>query len=238
MLGSVGIRACQQDSPLRVVRARRPDLLSVDYPLVAIAYGARAQRGEVGTSSGLAEELTPDILTTCDAREPARFLCFAAVHHEHGADHADCDRHEVGGRPELRFLLVPDHALERALPAAAVLARPSDAGPARLGLARLPGDGRLQHPRLAAVRETGTPLAGGERPSIRFEPLTRCAAIGGFLRAVVEVHGRSVSAAKMPLRRCWKRGGRRVGASNVGRSPVRAPAASLGAETGGSRIPK
>ena len=43
VLGRLGIAARDQDGPVRPVRARGPDLLPVDHPVVAVALGARAE---------------------------------------------------------------------------------------------------------------------------------------------------------------------------------------------------
>jgi hypothetical protein len=63
VLRGIGIRAREQDAELAVVRARAPDLLPVDDPLVAVAHGACPQTGEVGTGAGLAEQLAPHLVT-------------------------------------------------------------------------------------------------------------------------------------------------------------------------------
>jgi hypothetical protein len=43
------------------MRARSPDLLAVDDPVVAVLFRARAQAGDVGSPGGLGEQLAPDL---------------------------------------------------------------------------------------------------------------------------------------------------------------------------------
>ena len=47
VLGLGGVGATQHENPVGGVAAGRPDLLAVDYPLVAVEDGTRAQVGEV-----------------------------------------------------------------------------------------------------------------------------------------------------------------------------------------------
>ncbi len=57
VLGQVGVGAADDLADLGVLRARRPHLLAVDDPLVAILDGAGLQAGEVRSRDRLAEEL-------------------------------------------------------------------------------------------------------------------------------------------------------------------------------------
>ena len=49
VLGRVGIGAGDEDAEAGELGQRRPDLLAVDHPLVAVAHGPRAQVGQVAT---------------------------------------------------------------------------------------------------------------------------------------------------------------------------------------------
>ena len=80
-----------------------------------------------------------------------------AVGHDRGRAHAVADAEDVGRRPELRFLLVPDHALDRGRAAAAVLLRPGDAGPAGVGLLLLPLLGSAERRVVDALAEVDSP---------------------------------------------------------------------------------
>ena len=68
VLRHVGVRCGTSSIPhLRDVRERRPHLLAVDDPLVAVAHRARREPGDVGAGARLAEELAPDLLVASRA---------------------------------------------------------------------------------------------------------------------------------------------------------------------------
>ena len=56
------VGARHQHAEIAVLRARGPDLLAVDDPVLAVALGARAQAGKVGARRRLGEQLAPDLL--------------------------------------------------------------------------------------------------------------------------------------------------------------------------------
>jgi hypothetical protein len=56
------------------VGQRRPHLLAVDDPLVAVAHGAGGETGDVGAGAGLAEQLAPDVLAGEDAPQQRCFI--------------------------------------------------------------------------------------------------------------------------------------------------------------------
>ena len=91
MLGRVGIRAREQHAPAREVRDRRPHLLAVHDPVVAVAHRARRETGHVGAGARLAEHLAPDLLAREDLRQQALLLLLAGVGEHHGRAHADAD---------------------------------------------------------------------------------------------------------------------------------------------------
>ena len=62
VLGDVGVGAGDGDAPGGEVRARRPDLLPVDHPLVAVADRPRREPGEVGAGARLGEELAAELV--------------------------------------------------------------------------------------------------------------------------------------------------------------------------------
>ena len=59
VLRNVGVRAGDEQPVVAVVRARRPHLLAVHHPLVAVAFRPRLQAGDVGPRAGLREQLAP-----------------------------------------------------------------------------------------------------------------------------------------------------------------------------------
>src|SRR5207248_1858797 len=52
VLGDIGISAREEHAEVGRLPARRPYLLTVDHPLVAILDGARLQPGQVGAGTG------------------------------------------------------------------------------------------------------------------------------------------------------------------------------------------
>ena len=78
-LGDVGVGAREQHAEVGPVAARRPHLLPVDDPLVAVELGTGVEPGEVGAGAGLAEELAPGLLAGDDVEEVALLLLLGAV---------------------------------------------------------------------------------------------------------------------------------------------------------------
>ena len=63
MFGNRRVGPCDQDRPLGFLRARRPHLLPVDDPVVAVAHRAGGNPGQVGSSTRLAEQLAVEVLS-------------------------------------------------------------------------------------------------------------------------------------------------------------------------------
>src|SRR5262249_59752818 len=61
VLGHFGIGARDEHPAVGNVRERVPHLLTVDDPLVAVAYRARREAGEIGARTRLREQLAPDL---------------------------------------------------------------------------------------------------------------------------------------------------------------------------------
>jgi hypothetical protein len=121
VLGDVGVRARHNEPERRNVRERRPDLLSVEEPLLSVTHGAGRQAGDVGSRTGLAEQLAPDLLVREERTEVTLLLFGRAVGGDGGRAHAVADgvaysRHGGTGRaqPRLRPLLVPRRQAEAA----------------------------------------------------------------------------------------------------------------------------
>ncbi len=89
MLGHVGIGAHEQQSPPRDVRHARPDLLTVDDPLVAVARRRRGERRDVGPGAGLAEHLAPDLFARERGPQEPLLLLLGAERDQRGPGHAD-----------------------------------------------------------------------------------------------------------------------------------------------------
>ncbi|MEE8042196.1 MAG: hypothetical protein V3T15_05300, partial [Pseudomonadales bacterium] len=61
MLWHIPIGAREQQAVLRVVRTRRPHLLAVDDPVVAIEIRAGGRARQILAAAGLAEQLAPRV---------------------------------------------------------------------------------------------------------------------------------------------------------------------------------
>src|SRR4029077_2892076 len=121
------------------MRARRPYLLAVDDPVVAALFGPRAQAGDVGTAGRFGKQLAPDVFARSELRKIAALLIFAGKRHHRRSTHAVADDERIAELAERAFLLLPNHALDRRGPAAAIFLRPVQAGPAGIRLFLLPG---------------------------------------------------------------------------------------------------
>ena len=147
VLRRVGIGAGDEDAELRVLGERRPDLLAVHDPLVAVAHGAGAERGQVGARAGLAEELAPDLLGGQQREQVALLLRLDAAVDDRRARPSRCRSCSTGG------------------------ARRPPTAPRRSGSG---GSGRRRGPTASASaarrsrpRPAGGPSATGWRPATR-----------------------------------------------------------------------
>jgi len=111
---------------------RRPHLLTVDHPLVAVEDRRRLQARQVGAGVGLAEPLAPAHLATQDLGKELALLLLAPPLQDRRADERVAE--EVGPHRGLDpgELLGEHDALHRAQPLAAVLLRPGRTDPAAL----------------------------------------------------------------------------------------------------------
>ena len=82
------VGADQAEDPVGVLAERRPGLLAVDDPVVAVADGGGAQRGQVGAGVGLGEALAPPDVEVRRLRQEALLLLLVAEGREDRADHA------------------------------------------------------------------------------------------------------------------------------------------------------
>ena len=64
VLGGVGVGAGEEEAELGALGVARPDLLTVDDVVVAVAHRPRLERREIGAGVGLAEPLAPDHVAT------------------------------------------------------------------------------------------------------------------------------------------------------------------------------
>ena len=119
--GRVG--AAQAEDPVGVLAERRPGLLAVDHPVVAVADGGGAQRGQVGAGVGLGEALAPPDVEVGRLRQEALLLLLVAEGRDDRADHAGVEGERLRHAGQLH-LLAPDVALQRRPVLAAPLHRP------------------------------------------------------------------------------------------------------------------
>ena len=97
MLGQVRVGACEHDAPPCDVGDRRPDLLSVDDPFVAVTHGPGGKAGEIGPGARLAEQLAPDVLASPQGGEEAHSLLGGAEGEDGRSGHPEADDVEPGG---------------------------------------------------------------------------------------------------------------------------------------------
>src|SRR5476651_708496 len=121
------------------MRAGGPYFLAVDDPVVAVALGAGAQAGDVGSAGGLREQLAPDFLAGGDLRQIAPLVGLAAIGHHRRPAHALTDLERAGELEVDSLFLLPDHLFDRAGAASAIFFWPVQADPAAFGLLLLPG---------------------------------------------------------------------------------------------------
>src|SRR3954452_2332358 len=173
------------------MRARRPDFLAVDDPVVALLFGAGAQPGQIGAAGGFGKQLAPDVFAGCELRQIMLLMRLATPRHHRRAAHALADLEGLRQLAVDAFFLLPDHPLDRRRAAAAIFLGPVQAGPAGLRLLLLPGladldDVFLSEPDAAerGLRQLGLILLW----RIGLDPLAGLGAERGFLRGVVEIH--------------------------------------------------
>src|SRR5207247_10282153 len=107
-----------------IMRARRPDLLAVDDPVVAVALGAGAQSRDVGTTRRFREQLAPDLLTRCHRRQIFLLRLIGAERHQGRTTHALPDQERRAKLAVDALFLRPDHAFNWRRATAAILLRP------------------------------------------------------------------------------------------------------------------
>ena len=121
--------AHEAENPVRVVRERGPDLLTVDDIVPAVARRAGLQRGEVGARARLGIALAPDAPAGEDLRQVLGLLLFGAERHQHRPDHAKAEAGKARRARQPR-LLVENVALHGGPARAAMLLRPGRRNPA------------------------------------------------------------------------------------------------------------
>ena len=135
-----GIGAADDEAPVRPRRPGGPHLLAVDHPLVALEARARLHVREVRARVRLRVALAPDLLAGDDRRQEAALLRLAAEGDQRRAEQRLADVVRGGpGAPARAYSSKKITCCGERRAAAAVLARPADAGPAARGELALPG---------------------------------------------------------------------------------------------------
>ena len=186
--GDIGIAARDQDAEIAVVRAGVPDLLAVDDPVVAVLFGPRAQRREIRSAAGFAEQLAPDFV------RPHRRLdeTLALFRRAPGADRrlreVDADAEDAGQDIVFRFFLVVDDVLDRRAAAAAPFDRPVDADEAGVVFAALEVLGAFHRAGGVLAAAIALDRARLAAFGIGIEKGAGFGAECGFFRGVFEIH--------------------------------------------------
>ena len=130
VLRGVGIGPCEQEDVVGELRLRRPDLLSVDHPLVAVELGPGLERGQVAACVRLGEPLAPRDAAVENARDEPLLLLLGPPLKDGRPDQGVAE--EVGAQRCLRSreLLVEHDRLDEREALPAVLLRPRRADPA------------------------------------------------------------------------------------------------------------
>ena len=93
-LGRIRIGPRQEQPELGIGGVRRPDLLTIDHPLVTVADGACPERHEIRPGVGLGEQLTPPFVAGDQRRQVAPLLFLGTGGEDRGCGevHADAER--------------------------------------------------------------------------------------------------------------------------------------------------
>ena len=109
VLRSLRVRAGKQHAEVGVLPSRRPHLLAVDDELVAVAFGPRREPREVGSRSGLAEQLAPGLLAGDDVLHIAVDLFLRTVRGDRGRGEQQAETGGRAERAEARYLALHAH---------------------------------------------------------------------------------------------------------------------------------
>ncbi len=126
--GRVG--AHQAENPVGVVGVGGPDLLAGDEVIVAVAFGAGLQRGEVGAGVGFGIALAPADQAGGDLRQMLLLLRLGAVFQQRRPEHPDPETRQRRTGTHRRHLRAQDLVLGGIESATAIFPRPIRHGPA------------------------------------------------------------------------------------------------------------
>ncbi len=109
------------------MRQRRPHLLAVDHPLVAVELAGRRDVGQIAARAGLGIALAPQFGDVEDLRQEPLLLLGGAEGDQRRSEQFLAEVVDLGGRVGARVLLVERDAMRDSQTAAAVLLRPAEA---------------------------------------------------------------------------------------------------------------
>src|SRR5690606_21848919 len=184
--------AGEDEAPVGPEGVRRPHLLAVDHPLVAVELGPGGDVGQVAPRAGLGVPLAPQLGAGGDGRQEPLLLLGRAEGDERRPEQGLADVAEPAGRPGPGVLLVEDDLLPQRQAAPAVLLGPADAGPAVGAEVPLPGEALLEQRELVA---RAAPAADHREvaPQALLEEGPHLVAEGPVLRRLPEIHAQTVS---------------------------------------------
>ena len=187
VLGHGGVGARKEQAEVGELRARGPDLLAVDHPVVAFRPCPGENAGNVRAGRRFAEHLAPDFLAIQTRPDAVRLVRFAAVGHQGGQAHAQADLEDAETAAKAALFLAHDQLLHRRAAQATQLSRPGDRCIAGSSLPGLPGAGcRQTFVRGQTVADEVACVALGF--GVGFEPCAHFSAKGGLGGGVVKVH--------------------------------------------------
>ena len=138
MLDRLGVCPCQENAIVRELRARGPDLLAIDDPLITILDRPRLDARHIRARRRFREQLTPNLVARQRRANIALFVFVRSERNDRRHTHAKPDGERSGWRIKLAFFLVPDHLLHTCAAASANFLGPCNLRIASLGFHSLP----------------------------------------------------------------------------------------------------
>src|SRR5207244_5549024 len=178
--------AHDREAAVGAVRERRPHLLAVDDPLVAVEHRARLHVRQVGAGVRLRVALAPELVGGLDLRQEPALLLLGAVREQRRREQALAEEAHAGGRVGLGVLLAEDDLLGEARVPTAVLLGPVEPDPAVASEQLLPLDAQL--PRGLVRRPAAAAELGELTDEVVGQPRAPLVAKCGLRGRVEEIH--------------------------------------------------
>ena len=179
------IGAHQAEDPVGIVGIGRPDLLAVDDKIIAVAFGAGLQRGEVGAGIRLGITLAPADEARGDLGQMLLLLRLVAELEQRRPQHPDAEARQRRARADFCHLLAQHLVLGAIEAATAIFPGPVRHGPALVAHALEPDALRIRRKlRVAAAPED---VAIGRGRLAHFRRAVRLQPGAGFLAELFEI---------------------------------------------------